>query len=1440
MLGLMEDVGTGMPRRLLQITVALGVVALAVGMYGCQTGGGGGGGGGGCAEVGEACTADADCCEGLVCDPDTEVCAEAPVDLCADVECEEGEECDPETGECVAVDPCEGVECEEGQECVDGECVAIDPCEGIECEEGEECVDGECVAIDPCEGIECEEGQECVDGVCVDIDLCEGVECDEGFVCDPETGDCIEVCIDDAACDDEDMCTVDTCGEDGLCVNAPVECPEGEECDAETGECVAVEPPAEDDLVLDNGTIPFEEMVVGETYALISPDPTAATDFTRQPPADCTCAWSVTPATAGMFSAADACTTDFTVEEEGAFQIMVVVTCAAEETTYLQDGMGVPAPVFGVALECPEQLAEGVAGDFTATISHATGEVTVTYDVISGNATVDADTDGLAGTVTLNTEAGATIEATATDDMGTPDDDTDDVTATGTCSIAGEQATLKVELGPDRIFTLDAVAGGGTPFQFNLAIFSDDNDAVGEQNEFPEDINCVAADTSGEDLEVRRTWTVISVPPGMDVANVVLLSPLNTTDLRVRINTNATATVKGLRGNATEVTSALGRVVPGVYTFACQATTDADPVGVTEEINITIADPFDFTADGTENDVAATTPTAGQVTHVTTIPDSIDIEFTLKSVIAGAIQWILNDNDKDATFDQNLNTSDVSGDTNDEGTATTVAEVSSATRGSYTLDGRFTDATGTGDADTAQANTAVNVHVTTALSGTVDMRASTSTITGFGLVSSGTAGPQVHGARQAATGQVESVGAHIAGATVIAYDTPAGADIAVGDVCATVTGGRENVFRITADTGAAFTITPALGVAIADNDVIRRVQAYDGTAATCCDINADGYNELITVKGALVSIFSAVNTNVKTTGLDENNNANSPVDNSYWHLGVLAGDPTVDPAGLDIYDPLLDTFTVNVAGVTLNTATDIVCCDLNKDTYNDLAIGFGSADTGTTNENGVVAVYYNVGQETGTRFEQNPYSTLANGWDEDGANLAPGAVIRRPDGAAADDRHFGHSLACCDLNADAIDDLIIGAPTDGTTAWAIGAALANPIADAGDAITSTTIDIDNGAGAAADVSMMTAGTLLIVDRGGGQEYYKVVTSANTGGGNGFGQITVTPPLYAAVADNDTFALVNDQVATGLVWVVNGLDHAKLSNTTLTSDGTNAGARVLVANREPGDLFGVDLACGDFSGDGVADIIVGAPGWTNNAATPNVNAGGVFVVNGGGSFGGVNENPNSRYEGQASYLGLGRTVDIVDLDGNGNEDIITGAVNGSNTLALANTKGRITVIAGGTSQIFGDSAAGTLDALPKMVGASSDSYMGARLCVGDFGSDTVNDVLVTLPAADNGNHQVMLVNGVNPLPATLTPVVTFDNLDTSTPDAFLTEPTAIGALGADADTLNVFTAAYIGEDYDQCVICDVDGDGAGDLFWQGLDGGALGEAYLIHGWVDSTP
>ncbi|NLX12618.1 MAG: fibronectin type III domain-containing protein [Phycisphaerales bacterium] len=46
-----------------------------------------------------------------------------------------------------------------------------------------------------------------------------------------------EQCVEDADCDDGDLCTIDACV-DGECVNTPVQCPEGEVCDPDTGQCV--------------------------------------------------------------------------------------------------------------------------------------------------------------------------------------------------------------------------------------------------------------------------------------------------------------------------------------------------------------------------------------------------------------------------------------------------------------------------------------------------------------------------------------------------------------------------------------------------------------------------------------------------------------------------------------------------------------------------------------------------------------------------------------------------------------------------------------------------------------------------------------------------------------------------------------------------------------------------------------------------------------------------------------------------------------------------------------------------------------------------------------------------------------------------------------------------------------------------------------------------
>jgi len=277
--------------RLLYVGLAMSVVALFALVPGCPSAAPGPGAE--CADEGEACNVDADCCGDLVCVDDA--CAEAPVDLCEGVECPEGQECDPATGDCVPVDPCEGVVCDDEDLCTTDEC---DP------------ATGDCVFTD--------------------------VECPEGEVCDPETGECVEPeCATDEECDDDDLCTTDACV-GGLCVFTAVECPAGEVCDPETGECVPEEVPA-DDLEAGNPDVAFGDLTVGDTITLVAPDPTAGTASTRQPPEDCTCAWSVDPLTAGTFDPVDECTTEFTVEAAGDFVIMVTVTCDDVDYDYNQD-----------------------------------------------------------------------------------------------------------------------------------------------------------------------------------------------------------------------------------------------------------------------------------------------------------------------------------------------------------------------------------------------------------------------------------------------------------------------------------------------------------------------------------------------------------------------------------------------------------------------------------------------------------------------------------------------------------------------------------------------------------------------------------------------------------------------------------------------------------------------------------------------------------------------------------------------------------------------------------------------------------------------------------------------------------------------------------------------------------------------------------------------
>jgi FG-GAP repeat len=187
-----------------------------------------------------------------------------------------------------------------------------------------------------------------------------------------------------------------------------------------------------------------------------------------------------------------------------------------------------------------------------------------------------------------------------------------------------------------------------------------------------------------------------------------------------------------------------------------------------------------------------------------------------------------------------------------------------------------------------------------------------------------------------------------------------------------------------------------------------------------------------------------------------------------------------------------------------------------------------------------------------------------------------------------------------------------------------------------------------------------------------------------------------------------------------------------------ASGLGPGADVFVqgsggvgGTREHNDRFGSAVATGDFNGDGIVDVAVGAPG---EAVASAVNTGAVNVLYGsaGGLTGGpVLTQPNA----EAGDL-FGAALAAADFDDDGFADLAVG-VPGENVGAVGNA-GAVTVLSGsdlglttaGSQTLFqgGNGVAGTAEAW--------DSF-GMSLAPGIMGGDGIADLVVGVPREDVG-------------------------------------------------------------------------------------------------------
>ncbi len=218
-------------------------------------------------ETGADCAAfeDGDLCNGtLFCDmgevpykckvdPATVITCPAPTGL--DGYCQAGQ-CDGKTGECALVPHNEGMACTDADACTLGDVCAAGFCTGqasLICDDGDVCTAEFCHSVDGCiyeptaekcdDGNPCTDGDHCEEGQCVPL---AAIDCDDGNICTNDQCNPLAGCVhvnNTMLCSDGDACTIDDLCKDGLCEpGEPADCDDDnvctdDSCDPMTG-CV--------------------------------------------------------------------------------------------------------------------------------------------------------------------------------------------------------------------------------------------------------------------------------------------------------------------------------------------------------------------------------------------------------------------------------------------------------------------------------------------------------------------------------------------------------------------------------------------------------------------------------------------------------------------------------------------------------------------------------------------------------------------------------------------------------------------------------------------------------------------------------------------------------------------------------------------------------------------------------------------------------------------------------------------------------------------------------------------------------------------------------------------------------------------------------------------------------------------------------------------------
>ena len=190
------------------------------------------------------------------------------------------------------------------------------------------------------------------------------------------------------------------------------------------------------------------------------------------------------------------------------------------------------------------------------------------------------------------------------------------------------------------------------------------------------------------------------------------------------------------------------------------------------------------------------------------------------------------------------------------------------------------------------------------------------------------------------------------------------------------------------------------------------------------------------------------------------------------------------------------------------------------------------------------------------------------------------------------------------------------------------------------------------------------------------------------------------------------------------------------------DSSIEAASVVLTGSAAGGQLGAALSLGNFNGDDLIDLAIGAP--TSGAGKK----GAVWLVAGTSNLTGNNAIGTAAaftLAGTAEGDGFGAPLAFGDLNGDGRADLIIGAPGADNADGSQFDVGRVQVLLGST-----ELKARPFDLTIIGVGGADDAFadaLGASVATGDFNGDGLADLILGAPGADPTDAQRPPTGGV---------------------------------------------------------------------------------------------